>query len=210
MNLSDASILLGENSRYFTEVYKNFSFKDEQTLKDYLDFIAHEPVEWLRGFPSKLKTKNTFSRPKTILIKLLKMPEIQTSLGAEYVENIRNAVWPAYKNHIDSIIAQRNRTHTANVIEQLGESIDNSDAEMIVETDDAPAPAPAPFVGDGPGNNSDTEFVPQQVPCNSCLRWETKFNICKSAMNALIAQHAYTCPGLANATSILLEALYHS
>ena len=71
MNLATATALAGSQARYVSEVYKVFQYKDDQTLRDYLDFVIHEPVEWLKGFPAKLTTKGAFSRPKTALLKLL-------------------------------------------------------------------------------------------------------------------------------------------
>ena len=72
MNLDDACKLLGAQGRVFAEIYKLYGFKDDRSLKDYLDFVIHEPVEWLKGFPSKWDTRASFGRPKTALIKLLK------------------------------------------------------------------------------------------------------------------------------------------
>jgi hypothetical protein len=86
MKLVDAYNLLAEdgisdNCRYFSEVFKAFDFKDDDLLSDYIDFIVHEPVHWMEGFPVKLTTKTSFSKPKTAVIKLLKKGEVQTALG---------------------------------------------------------------------------------------------------------------------------------
>jgi hypothetical protein len=72
MHLCESEGLLGESARYFVCVYEHFQFKETQLLKDYLDFIVHEPVEWLKAFPERLKTKSSFAKPKSALIKLLK------------------------------------------------------------------------------------------------------------------------------------------
>jgi len=199
MKLSDATILIGENSRYFSEVYKLFSFRDDQELKDYLDFILHEPAEWLKGFPAKLKTKNTLSRPKTVLVKLLKMGNVRDSLGEEYVESVKSAVWLAYKKNIDSILEKRSKKHTANVIQQLVEPTESlADAESILseiehvdETEAAPLPTPT-------------------HSCNSCAKLDHKLTVCRSVIQSLIQDYTYAAPGLANAAMILLHALQHS
>lgn len=221
MNLTDASLLLGENSRYFSEVYKNFSFKDEQTLKDYLDFIVHEPVEWLKGFPAKLKTKNTFSRPKTILVKLLKTDEIVKMYGQEYINTVYNSVWNAFKKNVDTILAQRNKKHVANVVEQMNEEVEansihteniGDDAE-VVEDEGAglaagPGPEPAPASASGPGPGPAPALAGNNhCACPVCLKWEYKVNVCMSALNSLLQDYSYTAPGLANTTSILLQTL---
>jgi len=84
MLLKNAAALLGANERYFTVVYEGFKFKDESTLRDYIDFILHEPVEWIKGFPLKLRTRASFAKPKAAVIKLLKAAAVLEALGVTY------------------------------------------------------------------------------------------------------------------------------
>jgi hypothetical protein len=112
MRLIDAYNLLAgdgitDNHRYFSEVYKAFQFTDEQSLKEYLEFVLHEPLEWMRGFPAKLISKTSFSKPKTALIKLLKKPEVITDVGEELVDLVYDAVWNTYKKEHEKLIAER-------------------------------------------------------------------------------------------------------
>ena len=107
MDLEKAQGLLGENSRYFVEVYKLYEFRENQLLKDYLDFVIHEPIEWIRGFPSKLRAKGSFAKPKAALIKLLKRPEVAAELGAAYVKQAHDTVWNTFKKHGDEILQAR-------------------------------------------------------------------------------------------------------
>jgi hypothetical protein len=85
MNLGSATALLGDSGRHFMDVYKLYNYRDDMTLKAYLDFVKNEPAEWMRGFPQKLRTRTTFALPKTAMIKLLKLPAVTDAFGADYV-----------------------------------------------------------------------------------------------------------------------------
>lgn len=116
MKLVEAYTLLVEdgildNHRYFSELYKLFGFRDDQTLKEYLDFIDHEPVAWLEGFPSKLVSKQTFAKPKTSLIKLLKKEEVVTILGENYINRMYDVVWSTFKKEHQRILEKRQKSH---------------------------------------------------------------------------------------------------
>jgi hypothetical protein len=116
MKLLDAYNLLVEdgildNHRYFSELYKLFGFRDDQTVKEYLDFIAHEPVAWLEGFPSKLVSKQTYAKPKTAIIKLLKKDEIVKELGDTYVNKIYDTIWSAFKKEHQRILDKRQKNN---------------------------------------------------------------------------------------------------
>jgi hypothetical protein len=115
MRLVDAYTLLVEdgvsdNPRYFAEVYKGFQFNDEDSLADYIDFIVHEPVHWMRGFPAKLTTKTSFSKPKTAVIKLLKKPAVQEDLGADVAETAYGVIWNTFKKEHETLLKEREGT----------------------------------------------------------------------------------------------------
>jgi hypothetical protein len=120
MRLLDAyNLLVGDgitdNHRYFAEVYKGFQFTDEHPLKEYLEFVLHEPLEWMRGFPGKLISKTSFSKPKTALIKLLKKTEVTADVGESLVEQVYDAVWNTYKKEHEKLIADREAKKQANI-----------------------------------------------------------------------------------------------
>jgi hypothetical protein len=114
MKLIDAYNLLVEdgitdNHRYFAEVYKLYGFADDKLLREYLDFIVHEPVHWLKGFPAKLVTKLAFSKPKTAMVKLLKKQQVIQALGSEYVTRIYETIWNTFKKEADGILEERQK-----------------------------------------------------------------------------------------------------
>ena len=194
MKLTEAQTLLGEHSRYFSEVYKQFSFRDDQTLKEYLDFIQHEPVEWMKGFPSKLTTKSTFSRPKAILVKLLKMDAVKLALGEEYVTKAYAVIWKTFKNNLDMVLTTRNNTHHANVLDQMTESnepLREDEVESI------------PSVAGQTGHHEDHA----NGSCESCTKWEQKYNLLLNVTNSLLHEYSMVTPGLMNAALLLLSSV---
>jgi hypothetical protein len=112
MNLVEAQKRLAEDGvsdhyRYFIDTYRVFDFKEETLLKEYIDFIIHEPLVWLQSFPVKLKSKPAFSKPKTALLKLLKDTKITDLLGVEYCNKAHDLIDKTYKQHHHDIISKR-------------------------------------------------------------------------------------------------------
>ena len=199
MNLTQASTLLGENSRYFSELYKSFQFRDEQTLKEYLDFVIHEPLEWLKSFPSKLLTKSTFSRPKAVIIKLLKMDEVKTVIGGDYAKNVYDTIWKTFKDHHEEILRVRNSVPIGNVVDQMveaNESIhDDSVSENIVAEEIEPQAELRP-----------RGRVPAHV-CERCLALEKNLNLSLQINRTLLQEYRFVVPGLMESTTLLVDSL---
>jgi len=107
MLLKNAGALLGSNERYFTVVYMALKYKGEDLLRTYIDFIVREPVEWIRNFPLKLRTRASFAKPKAAIIKLLKTGNVLEALGAEYCSNAHDVVWDTFKKHGEDILNAR-------------------------------------------------------------------------------------------------------
>ena len=194
MNLETAAGLLGENSRYFVDVYKLYEFTDSQLLKDYLDFVIHEPIEWIRGFPSKLRAKGSFAKPKAALIKLLKRAEVEKELGATYVKKVHDIVWNTFKKHGDEILEAR--------IQKYGATSDeNTEAET-----------PHMFIEESSVRGDDVESVhsvrvarPQpQNTVVSRLSAESKLAIVEKALRQLAGGYA---PEVQQALTTLLDAV---
>lgn len=112
MNLLEAQKKLAEDGvsdhyRYFTDTYRIHDFKEETLLKEYIDFIIHEPLLWLQLFPAKLKSKPAFSKPKTAILKLLRDSGVIAILGAEYCDKAHDLIDKTYKLHHTEIVAKR-------------------------------------------------------------------------------------------------------
>lgn len=129
MRLVDAYNLLvddgiSDNHRYFAEVYKAFNYTDEDSLADYVDFIVHEPLHWMQGFPAKLTTKTSFSKPKTAIIKLLKKSQVQEDLGAEVADAAYTVIWNTFKKEHETLLKEREGRKNGNRFRTVVEHMD--------------------------------------------------------------------------------------
>jgi len=112
MNLLEAQKRLAEDGvsdhyRYFIDTYRIHDYKEETLLKEYIDYIIHEPLLWMQSFPAKLKSKPAFSKPKTAILKLLKDSKVVEQLGAEYCDKAHDLIDHTYKQHGNDIVAKR-------------------------------------------------------------------------------------------------------
>lgn len=176
MNLSDATGLLGNQARYFSDVYKLFDFKDTQNLKDYLDFIVHEPIEWMKGFPARLTQKGSFSRPKASIIKLLKHTNVIQVLGKEYTQNVYDIVWNTFKKHVDTILTAR-------------QVKDESDEDSVQSAEPVP---PNLFIMEDAESVRSNHSVraPKRVVAAATTDWEAKYRVLEKAYIALLTDGA--------------------
>ena len=175
MLLKNAGALLGSNERYFTVVYEAFKYKSEDLLRTYIDFIIREPVEWIRGFPLKLRTRASFAKPKAAIIKLLKTGNVLEALGAEYCSNAHDVVWDTFKKHGDIILNARLATDVGAVAETN---------ELIAEGEAAPKIAAAANVIDGIEEVTDISGSTVTVPVVS--PWERKYRILQSVVISML------------------------
>lgn len=215
MNLGSATALLGDSGRHFMEVYKLYNYRDDMELRAYLDFVMHEPAEWMRGFPQKLRTRTTFALPKTAMIKLLKLPAISDAFGTEYVKQVYEAVWNTYKKQGDAILEERLRSASAATaaahMRQKSPSIeDYMDSENISETEsvhsELPVPVPpAARAIDGARVIHFTTGVPAGAGAGAAATSEHKHILLASALRDLLQDIAKTQPGLAASYTRLLD-----
>jgi hypothetical protein len=211
MNLGSATALLGDSGRHFMDVYKLYNYRDDMALKTYLDFVVHEPAEWMRGFPQKLRTRTTFALPKTAMIKLLKLPAITDAFGTEYVKQVYDAVWNTYKKHGDAILEERLRSASAATIaahnRQKSPSIeDYMDSENISETESVHSELPVPVP---PAARTDARVIHFTTPTSSsavaAAAPQQTTGLLAGALRDLLKDVAQTQPGLAASYMRLLD-----
>lgn len=108
------------------DVAKHYNWKDDAELKDYTDFILHEPVQWMKGYPVKYADPSQFSKPKTALVKLMKTAVVQEEYGVDYTATVRDAVWAAYKNIAKGkpVEVAKEEEPTLDIIEDIIEDMD--------------------------------------------------------------------------------------
>jgi hypothetical protein len=193
MLLKNAGALLGSNERYFTVVYETFKYKGEDLLRTYIDFIVREPVEWIRGFPLKLRTHASFAKPKAAIIKLLKTANVLEDLGAEYCSNAHDVVWDMFKKHGEDILKARQATGGAEANELI--------PEEGVATAAATAVAPAAI--DGIEEVTDISGAKPAV----VSQWETKYFLLKSVVFMMLSDYQHQQPGLTATIHTLINTL---
>jgi hypothetical protein len=194
MLLKNAGALLGSNERYFTVVYEAFKYKGEDLLRTYIDFIVREPVEWIRGFPLKLRTHASFAKPKAAIIKLLKTGNVLEALGAEYCSSAHDVVWDTFKKHGEDILKARQAT--GGVVAEENELISEGKA----------VPAAATTVAEGiDGIEEVTDISGAAPPVVS--QWETKYFLLKSVVSMMLSDIQHQQPGLAAVIHTLINAV---
>jgi len=201
MLLGESEGLLGESARYFVYLYEHFQFKETQSLKDYLDFIVHEPVEWLKAFPEKLKTKSSFAKPKSALIKLLKHERVINDLGEEYIKNIHDVVWATFKKHGDTILASRQKTTVDKI-----EHVDAEDCESEMESHVRERP-PSLYVHDAEELMEDGISIHSARLPKAHNTIGNRHSLLTNMVRTLVRDYEATCPALVTVTLQLLDAL---
>ena len=193
MKLKDVATLLGANTRFFSVVYEGFKFKEEDMLRDYIDFILHEPVEWLRGFPLKLKTGASFAKPKAALIKVLKASSVVEALGADYCKNARDVVWDTFKKHADTVLNAREKgiVEEAAPIDPIDHNATNELVDETVAENEFEEVADLPF---------GAPAAPVVSP------WERKYRILRSVVGSMLFDYRENT-GLVMAVNTLLANL---
>lgn len=201
MNLSVATALAGSQARYVSEVYKVFQYKDDQTLRDYLDFVIHEPVEWLKGFPAKLNTKGAFSRPKTALLKLLKHADVQAELGPEYTKRVHDIVWAAFKKNADALVAKRGEGTTGTAV-TAGKGV-----QAVVSREEDSVQEENEIQFDAVADAEDTKSVHSVRLPRASPSVETRYAVLEAAYLDLLTDFDSINPGLTASVRRLLSAL---
>lgn len=214
MKLSEATILLEAHGRDFSEIYKLYNFKDDADLKDYLDFIVHEPVEWMKGFPARWVTKGSFGRPKTALVKLLKLEKVREEYTEAYTQRIYDCVWSTFKKHADDILTHRMSKNTLvehqgtngsarGSIVELGVGDMGGDDSYSVNDDDLKSVHSVKIIRALAASTVRSGDVDASKIDDSS--WQRRYKVLETAYRALLVDFGEK--GLVASASILLDAL---
>jgi len=136
MNLLEAQKRLAEDGvsdhyRYFIDTYRVHDYKEDTLLKDYIEYITHEPLLWMQSFPAKLKSKPAFSKPKTAILKLLKDSKVVEQLGAEYCDKAHDLIDHTYKQYGNEIVAKRMGIDSVVVTKEEEERVEPPPTQVI-------------------------------------------------------------------------------
>ena len=213
MKLGAAAELCENNGRVFSELYKLYNFKDDDDLKAYLDFVIHEPVEWMNGFPAAWKTVGQFSKPRAAFHRLLKQPAVITELTEDYCNNIHKTVWELFKKNMDSIIEKR--ASSVALAAAIAEDADNDAGSVLTAATCETLPPVPTAVCRPPITIGMVMPIQPTVPKNTVvvhIDWKHKYEVLKRAMDALIGKQESAWPAdetlrLRAALRVLMEDL---
>jgi len=230
MNIGQATALLGANSKYFSDIAHLYNYKDDMALKIYLDFVTHEPREWMRGFPASYTSKSSFAKPKTAIIKLCKLAEVKEALGEAYIDNAHQILWKAYKQHSDAVFEERtkkqnvvaetpiNKMLVQEVFEDEGEVEEVEEVEETEETEDTEDiiaenifVGPADGESEGKASNHSIRLQirerPSMVKKQALpVKEQQKIQVLVGAYKQLLESQRATAPHLVEAHLTLLQA----
>lgn len=211
MKLEDAAKLLDYSAKYFSEVYKHYEYRDDGSLKDYLEFVIHEPAEWLMNLPSRYKSLNTFGQPKTAIIKLTKISAVIDDIGTEFASKVHDTLWSTFKTRSAEIYTARNKFTPANMKINKNENTSEentilSEGEALSESELHPHLAIAEESVCGESVHS---FKIRRGGVTDGVNWEARYKTLNTAMRQMLADYKETAPGFVAGFTTLLDALDH-
>jgi hypothetical protein len=99
-----------EQLKNFTDQVQGLNIQSSTNLTEFFIKITQNPLEWLRSLPEHNKSDNALRRYKTPLNTLLKDTQVKEALGKEFCDTTIKHIQKGYKEHIDEILTQRNKT----------------------------------------------------------------------------------------------------
>lgn len=105
-------------------------------LKDYLDSINDDPVQWLSSFPDDLTCKSAFHQYKEPVYKLLKHAKLHEDYGENYCVNLMNNIKQAFTINCQDIIDKRKNSKKPTEIIAFDDSSScDTESEVVSELD---------------------------------------------------------------------------
>lgn len=101
-------------ARSFMEVANIYKYGEDELIGDYLDFVLHEPIEWLRGFPKKWTTEADYHKVRTGFRKILKLQSVIDALGKDKCESMSREIWDIFK-HISEMLPMSDIVTSASI-----------------------------------------------------------------------------------------------
>jgi hypothetical protein len=114
MNIEQAINILAQcspdNHKNFKKQINHYQVELTSPLKDYLDFIDIDVLEWLNTSPENYKAESTFYAFKSPINTLLKHKDVIAEYGEQYCTSLAKNISLVFSQNIDSIIKARNNT----------------------------------------------------------------------------------------------------
>jgi hypothetical protein len=122
-----------EQIKNFTDQVQGLNIQPSTNLKEVFTTITQNPLEWLRSLPEHNKSDNALRRYKTPLNTLLKDTQVKEALGTDFCATTIKHIQNGYKEHINEIVTQRNKTMNVSIDTH---SDTNSHTEQNITIDD--------------------------------------------------------------------------
>jgi hypothetical protein len=142
MDIKKASEIFtnAEHQRHFTRQVDALKIQTSTQLNDYFNIITQDPLKWMNSLPKEAQSDDALRKYKTPLNFLLNHSQVKELLGEQSCETIRKSIQKGYKNNIEQVLKQRNKTMNVN-IEQHSDKDDatiDEDTDSIVDTESEP------------------------------------------------------------------------
>lgn len=139
MNVEQALLILTkstpENHKYFKDQIGHFKIDSQSALKDYLDTINTNTLEWLRTLPENVKGKSTFHKYKAPIYELLMNTSIKEAYGEVFCATLTKQIRNVFKDNIDNIIQERKQTNNIVIDDDNTDVSNDSDIDSNHESD---------------------------------------------------------------------------
>lgn len=138
MNIQQASDVLAketskEHLSYFTKQLVQFKYEPTTPLKDFLEFINENTIQWLQKLPKTAKSRNTLSKYRTSITTLLGKEQIREDIGSQYCIILERKINDTFKNNVDNIVDERDGTSDSTI--DNDNFIDINTIESVNNTD---------------------------------------------------------------------------
>lgn len=112
MDIENATKILTneEQLKNFTDQVQGLHIQPSTQLKEFFTQITQNPLQWLNSLPEYNKSDNALRRYKTPLNTLLKHTQVKEVLGEDFCSTTIKHIQNGYKEHINEILTQRNKT----------------------------------------------------------------------------------------------------
>jgi T5orf172 domain len=112
MNIKQAIDILtkssNDNHKYFIDQLNHFKIQQTSPLKDYLDFINKDVLEWFRTSPESIKAQSTFYKFKAPINTLLEHKDVIETYGHTFCTTLARQITQVFSQNRECIIKERN------------------------------------------------------------------------------------------------------
>jgi hypothetical protein len=122
-----------EQARHFTRQVDALNIQTSTNIIDFFNIITQDPLHWLSSLPKEAQSDDALRKYKTPLNTLLNNTQVKELLGEQQCDNIRKNIQKGYKNNIEQVLKQRNKT--MNIPLELKDDTNVVDEDVVSSLD---------------------------------------------------------------------------